>query len=86
MRDTTVPEQPCLRCGKLLNAAFHPDDFSPEPGDLSVCLKCGELHEYGANLELIKPSNERLLDMDLIDLQAVQRICALWHEHKGKQC
>jgi Zn ribbon nucleic-acid-binding protein len=37
-----MPPQMCLRCGHHFDAASGMNDVvAPQPGDLSVCIKCG---------------------------------------------
>jgi hypothetical protein len=42
VRDHHVEAQTCPACGANLDGAFGvTDDKAPEPGDVSVCLRCG---------------------------------------------
>lgn len=44
MRSTQVPDAPCPHCGARLDGALNVSgDEPPEPGDFSVCIKCGGL-------------------------------------------
>ena len=49
-----APQSPC--CGYLMDAAFPAagtdDNATPEPGDFSVCTRCGEFLRFGAELDL----------------------------------
>lgn len=46
----------CVKCGYKVNRAYAPCAkglYAPKQGDLTICLKCGEPHELGHDLELI---------------------------------
>lgn len=48
----------CPRCGYYMDChTAGPDSAPPRPGDASICLNCGELLEYDANLKLIEMSD-----------------------------
>lgn len=51
---------PCPCCGVKLNGASNADEHTepPRPGDISMCLYCGALLEFGPKLERIKLSDE----------------------------
>jgi len=42
---TRTPESKCLYCGAPFSAATSlAGDYVPEPGNLTVCIKCGSVH------------------------------------------
>jgi hypothetical protein len=48
-----VPESACLNCGHLLNALGTGDlnvEAKPEPGDVTVCIKCGAVMKLDQDL------------------------------------
>jgi hypothetical protein len=47
-----VPESLCPECGNKLNTAGTPDGGpgAPSSGDLAVCIRCGAVQIYGADL------------------------------------
>jgi hypothetical protein len=48
-----VPNSECPHCRHRLNACSTLDTpRAPRPGDLSVCIGCGEVVQFGARLEL----------------------------------
>lgn len=51
MKTTRTPEDNCCtKCGKRVDAATDPDQFSrnvPSEGDVSICLYCGNIMVYG---------------------------------------
>jgi hypothetical protein len=58
VRDTTrLPECHCPNCDRKLSAASSPKELAlPKPGDISVCVYCGELLEYDSDLHSIRLS------------------------------
>lgn len=57
--------QACPHCGAELDAATHagPGEPQPKEGDVSVCLYCAGMLEYGPGLAL------RPLDIDTLPIQ-----------------
>jgi hypothetical protein len=49
-----LPESRCLECGSKLNASATREGLSPRPnpGDVTVCLKCGAAMVFGDDLRL----------------------------------
>jgi hypothetical protein len=63
--DTTMlPAQLCPVCGHLLDSHSAVEDHGkrPEDGDFSVCLACGSVLRYGADLKLSPSSLEEAED------------------------
>lgn len=60
-----VPETLCLECGKPLDAAtdVYGDD-RPSPGDISLCVYCGNLSAYGDDLKLRPLSEDERIDVE----------------------
>lgn len=58
IRETTrVPDSECPTCGRPLSAASHSTDLAmPSPGDVSLCLYCGEMLEFDALLHSVRLS------------------------------
>jgi hypothetical protein len=53
------------------------DDFTPRPGDLTVCLYCGHLQAFDADLKLRNLTDEEMHAIAGDEkLLAAQRICA----------
>lgn len=74
MRDTLLPKSPCPNCGKVLDTATHPtEDVSPTPGDLTMCIQCGEFFSFGAGLELRPLDEDTIAQCDLIKIQRLRR-------------
>ena len=56
-RNTVVPTSFCPYCLKKLNRAGHMNrQFRPRPGDFSVCIDCGNILQFDADLRVIKPA------------------------------
>jgi hypothetical protein len=48
-----VPDSACLNCGKPMNMLGTGDpniEAKPEPGDVTVCIKCGAVMKLDQNL------------------------------------
>lgn len=54
MKPRRTPKSLCGKCGKDLDGAAAADgkDAAPKAGDLTLCLYCGQLHEFSATLGL----------------------------------
>jgi hypothetical protein len=63
---TRMPDDKCSYCGELFNAATaahcNPESL-PEPGSVSICVRCGELHIFGADFHLRRPTDEELAEL-----------------------
>ena len=50
-----IPESACLGCGYKIDASGSPDGRptkGPQPGNLSICLRCGAVMAYAEDLSL----------------------------------
>ena len=47
-------EPHCLECGVLLDGAcvVNNETRKPEPGDVSVCIRCGHIMAFGDDMQL----------------------------------
>lgn len=63
-----VPEQKCLKCGQTLDAVgtVGGQVVAPRPEDVTVCLGCGAVMMFDANLERV-PMDDSLLDRDTLN-------------------
>lgn len=70
-----TPAARCLGCGTILNAASAVDgaDIAPQPGFLSVCLYCGRVGEFTAELVLRPLSEDEMAALPSEVLQALAR-------------
>jgi len=65
MKTTHTPKNKCLTCGYVTDAASHMRDEKavPKQGDISMCMKCGELHVFTKALTYKKISPRKLLEL-----------------------
>jgi hypothetical protein len=83
MRDSRVPESPCPGCGKKLDGATDwSGNAAPSPGDVTVCIDCGEISEFEPDLSLRPASADCLAQLDLIEIQRARRISAAYQAWK----
>jgi len=66
-----TPAQTCPHCGHPFDRAGGDED-RPEPGDLSVCIRCLGVMEFGPGLLLVKADLDLLSEQDLLELRRVQ--------------
>jgi hypothetical protein len=65
---TRMPDTSCPECGRALSAATHMESAAmPSPGDVSICLYCGEFLEYDVLLHTVRLSDK--VRQDLIEKQ-----------------
>lgn len=78
MNDRLNPQTLCPTCGNLLDGATCPteEDASPSEGDLSICLYCGTMLEFQADLTLCKLSDEKYAELPLGERLALDRAAA----------
>jgi hypothetical protein len=64
----------CPTCGHKLDAATGLDhDHKPSPGDLSVCIQCGEILEFDEEIKLILISEGTIEKLDLETMEDLVR-------------
>jgi len=76
MKTTDVPLTPCPTCGKILECASH-TKREPRPGDLSVCIGCGELLAFDAHLVLHVADLRDLIGLDYRMFKRIGKLQAL---------
>lgn len=60
MKTHQVPQSKCPMCGHVFNLASGFGDAKPEPGDLSVCIKCACVLRFDDTLQLVDLSTQEL--------------------------
>lgn len=57
-----IPEAACIGCGCKTNAAtpIGADNAFPQAGDATVCLQCGHIMVYNADLSLRDPIDKEM--------------------------
>lgn len=63
MESYRIKESHCLGCGKAVDAVTSTIGAKGKPneGDLSVCIYCGKIAKYGAEMNLVPLPDEELL-------------------------
>jgi hypothetical protein len=69
--DAPVPESPCTHCGEMLDMASCVKQTTskhsrrrvvrPDPGDMTICIKCGHLMGFNPDLTLRDPTDDELI-------------------------
>lgn len=79
---TLLPKSPCPNCGEVLDAATHPtEDVAPTPGDLTMCIKCGEFFSFDDGLKFRPLDEDALTEAPLIEIQRLRRA---WRRYREK--
>lgn len=67
-----LPDYLCLKCHRKLDAASDPynKERRPKPGDISICLYCGNLAAFSGDGFMIRP----LTDQEEADVSRDNRI------------
>lgn len=92
MDATRLPMDQCPTCAYRFDAATSADDkpVSPQPGDLSICLNCGEALVFGEDLRYTIATQETITRLDnptrslLARAQTVARQFAIERKEKGE--
>jgi hypothetical protein len=71
-----VPDSPCGHCGLELGRATHVDGWAATPGQLAVCRGCAGVNRFGADMSLVKVSDEELpgFDVDHAELEEMRAL------------
>jgi hypothetical protein len=70
MKETILSGSTCPSCGDILDAATSVEgDARPEPGDLTICFRCGHLMAFGKGLAL-----RELTDTEVVQSAGDRRI------------
>jgi len=63
MKTTRLSEDKCLACSKVLDAASSNYNEGPREGDYTICINCGHVMVFDANLKLRPPNDAEILDI-----------------------
>ncbi len=55
-----IPKATCPGCGNGLDAATKPDGGGAEPGDIAVCIYCGDIHSFDDAFQLKSLAEDEL--------------------------
>lgn len=59
-----LPKSACPFCAHELDTAAAIDDrHTPAPGDLTLCINCGEWLVFGEGMSLQKPTDEEYVEI-----------------------
>ena len=58
-----VPESHCPDCGYLMDRSGTDDGSSPEPGDVSICIRCAAILCFTGNLCLCRATKAEIAKM-----------------------
>jgi hypothetical protein len=59
---TDLPKQHCPNCGQRIEAASSEHGSLPQPGDINVCLYCGELLTFNPDMTIRRPTPEEIAE------------------------
>lgn len=88
MTTTITAPQSCPKCKYRLEAhtpVESDNDYTPEEGSLSVCLNCGEILTFDADLKLRKTTQEELIELKENDNESYQLITKASYVIKEKE-
>jgi hypothetical protein len=58
-----TPQSLCPHCGYHPDRAANMSGFhAPEVGDFTVCLNCGDISRFDANMKLVKTTTSELVE------------------------
>lgn len=60
---TEIPESYCKLCNTTFLTATNFEDKMPLPGDISICIKCGNIGKYDADMGIVELTPEEMLDI-----------------------
>ncbi|MGE5510278.1 MAG: hypothetical protein ACM31O_03390 [Bacteroidota bacterium] len=84
--ETAIPMSVCCECGSSFDLASGP--ATPQPGDFTLCIRCGSLNVLDEELRLRAPTREEMLSAAAnSELQRLRRtICEVQAQaSKGEQ-
>ncbi len=77
MRDDIImPPEACPGCGYVMDRACNPlGDRTPRPGDVTMCIACGDILRIGPGLSLLAmtPLEEIVVRMEHPELARIER-------------
>ena len=64
---TRTPLNYCLDCEMLIDSGAPtpdaPDDSTPTPGDIAICLHCAHVMIYADDLTVREPTNDEVVEI-----------------------
>lgn len=84
-----IPECACINCGKNLDAATaaldYPKSQRPGPGDVSLCVHCGEVMVFTPDMKLRPAELNDLLKLSKAEQMALERGQQLARELRARR-
>src|SRR5215831_2823389 len=67
-----IPESPCPGCGvRVRPMGGINQDCAPVPGDVAVCLNCGDLITFDKKLKIQQAGLKRLMTLSAVQLKVL---------------
>jgi acetyl-CoA carboxylase beta subunit len=63
LRTTKVVRNVCSECGKVSEAATSLQGETPKPGSIAVCIECGHVTAYDAQMRLQALTDDEIKDL-----------------------
>jgi hypothetical protein len=76
----------CPYCSHKVESAINEfdEEVLPTVGDITLCIKCGEVSEFNEEMQLIKFNVSRMSIEDLLDIRRKQIYIAQIHYKEAK--
>lgn len=86
MNKNYVNENNCPYCSHKTDSAVNEfdEDIKPSPGDITLCIICGEISEFDSEMQLIKFNISKLDKEQMYDIRLKQLTIAKIHFKETK--
>lgn len=76
--ETRIPKASCPNCGYVMDAATAlKEAATPRPNDFTLCLNCGVLHRFNADMTLRPATSDDLAQLDPLTAMDIGHATAL---------
>jgi hypothetical protein len=86
-KETRLAGGACLNCGKVLDAATNYEGYEPIEGGITICIYCGHIMAFDAQLKFRQLTDEEMLaiagDKRILKLQEARGYVMRFHSKKG---
>jgi hypothetical protein len=84
IKHTPTPESRCPKCGDLLTAAASIEGATPEPDDISLCARCGQVLVFKNDLTQRAATPEEIVELEsLLPFRAHRRLNQQMRRRRG---